>query len=87
MINVIFDPRNITILERSLLSFNTITIGVTGPGFFPPTVYVNLRPLTYGQYAALGGNVDQEFPSRPPAAAQGEPNLLLLQYTFNNTSS
>ena len=72
------DPRNITIADRSLMVFNFITITVSGSGISLPTFYVNLRPLTYGQYAALGGDVDQQFPSRPPAAAQGENSLNLL---------
>ena len=82
VINVFMDPRDITITEPSLIVFSFITITVSGPGFFTPSVNVNLRPLTYGQYAALGGNVDQEFPSRPQQAAEGKcsQNLLLLQY-------
>lgn len=65
-----------------------ITLSSVGPGFGLPVVHVNLRPLTYAGYEALGGNLDQEFPSRPTAAAEGEIVYRdhVMTYNVNNFS-
>ena len=64
---VSIDPREVTVKERSQQS-STATISALGEGLFKSTVYVNLCALTYSQYEELGGDVDLEFPVRPPPA-------------------
>ena len=65
-------PRNVEVVEGRTVIFPEIQLSSFGPGFFVPTVCVNIRPLTYSQYEAIGGDLDQEFPFRPLAPADGE---------------
>lgn len=65
-------PRNVEVVEGRTVIFPEIQLSSIGPGFIVPPVCVNIRPLTYSQYEAIGGDLDQEFPLRPSAAADGE---------------
>ena len=47
-----------------------VVVELTGASTGPINVTVQL--LTYSQYESIGGDLDAEFPDRPPVAADSE---------------